>query len=574
VVAIVQEGRVILARGYGQENLSEPSPIDPAVSTFRVGSVAKLFTWTAVMQLVEQGKLDLDEDVNTYLKGMQLPRTYDAPVTLRSLMTHTAGFEEGSLFYLTALDPKQQSSIQATLVRHMAVRVRPPLTMPAYSNYGAALAGLIVEQVSGVPFNDYVRRNIFEPLRMSHTTAEEPLPEAMRAHEVSGYTYSNGSYVRQPFEVIGGWRPAGSASSSAIDMTRFMLAHLQQGEHEGGRILQPGTTELMHTVAFRMDDRIAGMALGFYERSVNGLRIVGHAGDTDFFHTDLILIPERRFGLLISYVGGGDSTIRKGLLKVLANRYFPAPATPPPASSSSDFARGLERYAGSYQPSRRNISDIYKVFNLATQIDVEIDTASRRLLVGSGDGVQQFAPVGADLFQQVGGDRRIAFRVDDNARATHLFFDGTPYNGMERTPWHERPATFLLAVILCVVTFIVALIKLRPRVLTYDSRVSRWVLRIATGTAMLALLIVSALVALIMNADEMFYGVPLALKLVLLLPPVFAVITIALIAATMLSWSRGYWTRSHRFLYTVNCIAAVVLCVLFYQWNVFGWQFG
>lgn len=526
------------------------------------------------MQLVEQGKLDLDTDVNAYLQGMQLPRTFAAPVTLRSLMTHTAGFEEGSLFYLTALDPQQQLSIGETMTRHMAVRVRPPLTLSAYSNYGAALAGLIVEQVSGTAFNDYVRLNIFEPLGMRFSTFEEPLPARLQGHEVGGYEFENGEYVKRPFEIIGGWRPAGSASAPALDMTRFMLAYLQGGEYEGRRILRPETVASMHSTAFRNDERLSGMALGFYEWSVNGLRVVGHAGDTDFFHTELALLPEQQLGLFISFTGGGSSEIRSGLLKALADRYFPRPVQPSPAVPTN-FAQVARQYVGAYQPSRRNISDIYKLMNLAMQIEVASDAAGRLLVGGAGGEKRLFIPVGEHLFQEVGGEQRIAFRVDPSGHATHLFFDGEPYWGAERTPWYESPRLARLLLGFCIVTFIVVPFVLRRCSPHANQRTHGWAVRLANGTSAWALLtIFAAVVTVLSYADAAFYGVPAAIKMVLLLPLIFAAATAIQIGATVKVWADRCWTLSQRLVYTFSGVAAVILCILFYQWNVFGWQFG
>ena len=180
VVTVVKDGQVLFAKGYGYQDVDKKSPVDPRTTLFRIGSTTKLLTWTAVMQLVEQGKLDLDADINRYLKGMQIPAAYGKPITLRHILTHTAGFEEGFLGYLITNDPKDQLPISEALKKHMAARVRPPGEMSAYSNYGAALAGLIVEQVSGVPYNDYISQHIFEPLDMQFATVQEPAPARLQ----------------------------------------------------------------------------------------------------------------------------------------------------------------------------------------------------------------------------------------------------------------------------------------------------------------------------------------------------------------------------------------------------------
>jgi CubicO group peptidase (beta-lactamase class C family) len=275
VLSIVKDGKVLFAKGYGHADLAHGTPVDPRTSMFRIGSVTKLFTWTAVMQLVEQGRLDLDADVNSYLKTFQLPNTYPAPITLRHLLTHTAGFEEGFLGYVIVTDPKDaQRPMAEVLANHIPARVRPPGTMPSYSNYGAALAGLIVEQVSGLPYNGYVQRHIFDSLRMTHSTFEQQ-PQLSAA--VIGYARENGDYVTPPYEYIGGFRPCGGASASALDMARFMLAYLQGGEHEGGRILRAETIQQMRAPQFQLDERFVGIPLGSYLWKKNGSMPTGMA---------------------------------------------------------------------------------------------------------------------------------------------------------------------------------------------------------------------------------------------------------------------------------------------------------
>src|SRR5436305_10468138 len=168
VISVVKDGKVLFAKGYGYSDVEKKKPVSPEDTLFRPGSISKLFTWTSVMQLVEQGKLDLDRDVNDYL-DFKIPATYPKPITLRNIMTHTAGFEE-SVKELFVPEDAKPLPINDYLPRHIPKRIFAPGTTPAYSNYAATLAGYIVERVSGRPFNDYVTENIFNPLKMSHST--------------------------------------------------------------------------------------------------------------------------------------------------------------------------------------------------------------------------------------------------------------------------------------------------------------------------------------------------------------------------------------------------------------------
>src|SRR5215203_1237173 len=241
-VSVVKDGKLFFAKGYGYADLENGIPVDPERTIFRIGSVGKLFTWTAVMQLAEQGKLDLDADINTYL-DFRIPDTYPQPITLKHLMTHTAGFED-RYFERLASDPNELVPPREWLISHMPARVRPPGDCAAYSSYGTSLAGYIVARVSGEPCDQYIQEHILNPLGMVHTTARSSMPPHIRAHTSVGYTYEDGAFQVFPdTSDIGQPRlayadmgqpalvPAGDMQASATDMARFMIAHLQDGRY-------------------------------------------------------------------------------------------------------------------------------------------------------------------------------------------------------------------------------------------------------------------------------------------------------------------------------------------------------
>src|SRR6056297_2344945 len=217
-VAVRHRGELIFARGYGYQDVEHQIPVDPATTLFRPGSTSKLFTWVAVMQLVEQGRLDLDADVNTYLETFRI--------------------EDGGFGYLIIDDPDRIMPLAESMKRYQPERVNPPGAQTAYSNYATALAGLIVANVSGTPFNDYVRENIFEPLGMNSSSFEEPLPEDLADDMAISYGLEAGRFVQKPFEIISNFGPAGAMSATATDMVRFGQALLNGGELDGARILE------------------------------------------------------------------------------------------------------------------------------------------------------------------------------------------------------------------------------------------------------------------------------------------------------------------------------------------------
>jgi CubicO group peptidase (beta-lactamase class C family) len=578
VIVVVKDGRVLYSQGYGNANVADHTPVDPATSMFRIGSISKLFTWTAVMQLVEQGKLNLDADVNTYLKGFQIPKAFGKPVTLKDLMTHSAGFEDGALGYLITEDSTRVLPIDVALRIHMPARVRPPGELASYSNYSAALAGLIVQQVSGIPYNDYIRRNILDPLDMRYATMQEPLPADLKTNGVTAYSREKGVFVAKPFEYVGGFRPAGSGSMSAIAMTHFMIAHLQNGQYGNARILQPKTAELMHSRAFANDPRLPGMDLGFYEQRMNGLHVIGHEGDTQYFHSAMFLIPDKNVGIFMSYTGSGAAPLRAGTLQAFFDRYYPAPPPTIPAAPAN-FTQTAQKYAGRYRFARHSSTKIDKVMTLlSAPITVSVLPKTGRLLVtGLGAEPEQFTPVADSLFQQVEGDTRIGFTEDAAGNVTRLSIGALPFMGTERVPWYEVPSLWYAVLSISALFFLSALtslyyrrkeIKLMP---TAEKRAT-WI-SVATAFWCFLTFIVLAVVATSASAT-LVSAIPTSFKVALVMPLILVLLTILLIVAAIGVWRGGYWTAGRRIHFTLITISAISVCLFFNQWNLLGWRFG
>src|SRR6185437_14873092 len=267
-IAVVANGQVIFAKGYGVADVRTHRPVVPDRTLFRVASISKTFTWTAVMQLVQAGKLDLDRDVNDYL-DFKIPEKFGKAITLRNLMTHTAGFEdinEGGM----VKSPSDFLPYRDYLVRHVPGEIFPPGKIVAYSNYGAMLTGYIVERVSGEPFAEYIARHILQPLGMTHSTFDQPLPPALAKDMSKGYTKASDA-TPAPF-LYSQTPPAGALCSTAVDMTHFMIAQLEGGSYGGASIMSPAITRLMHIPQSRMASGMNGFDLGFYQENRNGLR--------------------------------------------------------------------------------------------------------------------------------------------------------------------------------------------------------------------------------------------------------------------------------------------------------------
>lgn len=410
VVVVVKDGHVLLEKGYGYADYANHVPVDPRKTLFRPGSTSKLFTWTAVMQLVEQGKINLDADVNTYL-DFNIPAYHGLPVTMRDLMTHRAGFSETANDLLTYGKPPPP--LGEVLKRYVPPRIFGPSGGPGYSNYGASLAGYIVQRVSGEPFDQYVDEHIFAPLDMHHATFAQPLPANLAPDMSKGY--ETWDKPGPGFEVID-MPPAGALSATGDDMAHFMIAHLQDGRYGSGQILKPQTAELMHTSVTRAFPDLLGNELGFYQQNINGHRVIAHAGDTNFFHTDLSLFLDDNVGVFVSVNAKGKEGLgeflRNRLFEGFADRYFPAPPanlTPlDPATAKAHAAM----IAGPYISTRRSDSTFISLVGLVspTVVTANPDGSITAAPVGESETFTEIKPF---LWQQQNGHDRLEGIVKD-----------------------------------------------------------------------------------------------------------------------------------------------------------------
>ena len=323
-VTVVHDGKILFTRGYGWQDVARRIPMDPARTLIRPGSVSKLVTWTALMQLVEQGKVDLDADVNSYL-DFKIPDREGQKILVRHLLDHRPGFEDRG--GITVEDPKSYLPLREWMRSNIPNRVRPSGVETAYSNYGSALAGYIVERVSGRPFESYVQANIFRPLGMTRSTFLDP-SGALLNDRAQGYKFENGRFVQQPMEYYQNIAPAGSIFATSNDMARFMLAHLNDGAY-GARILKPATARLMRESRSSNTPGLPGFAAGMFVFRETGPRLVGHGGNTTDFHSQLVLAPEAGLGFFVSYTGGqGSYAARTELTNALIGRLFPVSPAP------------------------------------------------------------------------------------------------------------------------------------------------------------------------------------------------------------------------------------------------------
>ncbi len=429
-VLVMKDGQVLFEKGYGFSNVKEKKPVDPNATIFRLASISKLFTWVTVMQLAEQGKVDIDADVNRYL-DFQIRPAFNKPVTLRNLMTHTGGFEE-KITNIIVLDAKKQPTLRDDLLHNQPMRLFPPGEVPAYSNYGVGLASYIVQRVSGEPFEQYVQNHVFGPLKMTHSSFQQPIQNPLTGFVSEGY---RGDTTKKPvgFEML---NPvgAGGLSSTASDMGRFGQALLNGGELDGARILKPETLAQMWTPQFRANEQMPPICMGFYQDWRNGLRWIGHEGDLIAFHSLFFVEPAQKVVLFVSYnSAGGGGRPRPELINAFSDRYFP---DAPPLNVMKNWPAEMREIAGTYQSTRRADSTKLRLSQLGGQATVSVDKDGV-LTVSSFKDLrghpEKYKAVGKDLWQSEDQERIFAIR-DGNGRVVRLAVN-FPGVQLERVPW-------------------------------------------------------------------------------------------------------------------------------------------
>lgn len=435
VVVVVKDGKILTQRGFGYADVASRRPVDPDKTLFRQASISKLVTWTAVMQMVERGKIDLDRDVNAYL-DFKIPDRFGKPVTMRNLMTHRGGFEEVQRG-LNSYDIKDIPTLDVALKRQIPARIFPPGTTPAYSNYGTTLAAYIVQRVSGEPFDIYAQRHIFAPAGMAHASLSQRLPASLQTLVASGYGRGSGKPTR--LELNSFW-PAGGMSASGADMGRFMIAHLA----DGGPLLRPDTAHRMHDTILKSIPALNGMALGFYEQNINGRRALSHAGDTLTFHSQLWLLPNEKVGLYMSMNAAGtdklSGAIRSHLFEAFADRYFPSDRKGEGRVDAATARAHARMMVGTYNKTRRLETSFLKVMEVVGgQISIGLDAQGGLLLKASpalGGQPRHWIEVAPFVWRDRDGPMRLAAQVENGKVVRFGLDSSSPYMLFEPVPWY------------------------------------------------------------------------------------------------------------------------------------------
>lgn len=566
-VTVVRNGEILFAKGYGFADLEAGVAVDPEATLFRIGSVSKLFVWISVMQLVEEGRLDLHADINEYLEGVEIEATWDEPVTMAHLMTHTPGFED-RVVGLFAREEEQLAPLEEILSNQNPLRVRPPGDQPSYSNHGTGMAALVVEAISGQPWTEFIQQRILDPLGMDSTTFAQPLPESLAGRMSKGYADGGDHFEAKEFELVPLY-PVGAASASATDMARLMTTLLQGGRYGDERIVSEETAERMQSALLQVDPAVNTSPHGFMDMSTRGVRIIGHGGDTFWFHTLFALFPEHDLGLFVSYNTDNGGGGRGPLLAAFLDRYF-TPAERP-LEAPEDFAARAALYAGEFRTNRFAHTTLAKLGAVAGAFEVASNEDGELLVFDS-----RFVETAPRVFTERDGERTLVFIEGEDGTMSHFYNSQYPIVTFERVPALEGRSLHLILLVLASGAFLATVLAWPAgwcvrkwfgvgrisgeRVPTF-ARLALWV------TAALLLALVVGVLTTLTDPTDVAFGDVGSVKKVLVLPLVALLPALATMLAAVRLWRRRLGTRTGRLSYTLT-----VLLVLSFYWQLTVWN--
>lgn len=565
-VSVVVDGEMRFASGYGVADAAADRPVRADETRFRIGSVSKSITGTAMMRGIEAGVVDLETDVREYVDDLRLPGPA-GPVTLEHLGTHTAGFEASGAGVF-ARSREDMADLGTTVRSDPPARVRPPGELASYSNYGVALAGYALSSAAGRSFADYVHTEVFEPLGMSRSTVAQPPEDSVAA----GHVMTADGLDTRGFEFVPE-RPAGAVSATATDMGRFMLAHLRGGRVNGEQYLAEETVTSMHAARFRNHPAVNGVGYGFYELSRGDTRIVGHHGDTRLFHSLLALFPERDMGLFVSYNTAGASQAREALFDAFISRFTP-PGDPDPPQPEGRPAKA-DAITGWYRGTRVARTEPDRL--LGAPGSVQVSVAADGTLVTDpviGADRQRWVEVEPLVFQAVDGHERLAFREQDG-EISYMLQGPLGVAGFRPLGPHEHPLGQAATLAVSLLVMLTALLGwaaggVYRRVTDGSSmgRRPRAARYLAGGSALLLLAAPAGLVAAVAQQPVVLYGLPAWTTAAFLLSSLGALGAVAAAVVAGVTWRESFWGPMRRLHYTAVAAAAVLFAWLLWYWNL------
>jgi CubicO group peptidase (beta-lactamase class C family) len=589
-VAVVQNGQVLLKKGYGFASLAPRRPVDPDRTLFRLGSVSEAFTWTGLMKQAEAGRLRLDQPINLYLPERVQVRDqgYDRPVRALDLMAHAAGFEDRSYGRHIERNPRYIRPLDLYLRKERPRRVRPPGQVSSYSSYDAGLAGMAAAWVGGKTFERLMEDDVFVPLGMGRTTFREPrpavaglpapMPETLAADAAEGFRWTPTGFARRPYEYLGQNAPYGAASSTAGDMARYMLALLGGGRLGEVTLYGPRTAQAFRTPILNAPRGVNGWAHGFKVMSLPGGRTgYGLDGETLAFAANMVTAPDLGLGIFVAANTEGARGLTAALPQAVIGEFF-APARPFPRDGSPELAQAPDGFEGRYLSTRRAYSGLQGFVDALRRGAEASVTPDGRLVIRTRTGAEAWVPDGPlseGRFVALQGDERLAFRTADGAAPSFQTGDGAQV--FERAPFWRTARTLGLAASLAAAAAVATLAGVlgRDRRETRENPVqSRAALiqNIQAGLWLTAMVLFGVWLARSQDPAALAYGWP---GVYLVIASACALVAAALTAATLVAlpavWRGGRrvdsWAPLRKLSFTVTAAIYTAFSVLLTLWG-------
>ncbi|MCB0008764.1 MAG: beta-lactamase family protein [Anaerolineales bacterium] len=561
-IVVVQGDEVLHAAGYGLADLAANRPVVVDETVFRFGSVSKLFTAAAVLQLAEQGQLRLDAPANDYLRSLQIPDNGGPPVTVADLLLHTAGFDD-VFFGMHAREAADFESLAAFLTHHMPAQRYPAGTVISYNDHGYSLAGLVVEEVSGQSFESYLDENILGPLGMAGSTFAQPHPAAGTLRMAVGYRFDGA--VNQPYAYdFVNVRPAAALSGPASDMVQFLRLQLNDGQVDGVQVLAPATVASMQTPQFRHHPSLRGRAYGFAEWQENGYQAFYHDGGNPGFLNRLMIIPEANLGYFVTFNGdlyGPATRFHRDFTTQFMDTFLPERAEPIAIQASGTLSEPAALFSGYYREVPAYSHDtLQKLKSLPEQFPVNVE--GNRLQLWGRDYVET-EPL---IFRNAESSSPVVFRTTVASETQQLYAGAGAY---ERVPWYEALPVQLGLIGWFLLTFLSGII------VALSWRSAPGLLRgvLGVGSLLNLLFLVSmALVLLRMDPWQFIYGLPPIVLVLLALPLVTTVLALLLVPLAAAGWRQGEWSWLGRGYLVLASLTALGFPVFLSVWNLLGYK--
>jgi len=559
---MVKDGAVFFSKGYGFANVENQVPFDPKQTIVRAGSNVKTVTALVLVQLAEQGKIDLDADVNQYLTHFQIPDTYDEPITARQLLHYTAGLDN-RFIGIRVENADEILPLSEYFAQRLPDRVRPPGMIRAYNDHEIALAGLLVEEVSGMSYDRYVQEHIFKPLGMDSSFIYLPEGDAKRV--ALGYG-SNGAYPLNYYYLNDA---AGSGFNTTLaDLARYMLMHLGNGKLDGVQVFSENVIEELHNTRFTHHPKLPGIAYAFDEAFWGGRRILAKSGGAPGFTNRMLLLLDEGVGVYFVYNRDSSVPLAGKLERAFMERFFPGNNPVIEPENPAADPREMQRYVGYYmEMNDASVNGIEKVQQLMNQVHVSVD-AQGRLQVFGGSPLR----VDENLFQFSDTGNYVSFRADEAGQIQYFFLARTAFI---RLPWYESYPVQMALLVFSLVTFITALvgwvvtgIKRRGKDYGLSGSLSLLFLGFLVGLGLLF--------GPVFASDEpawaLTFAPPVVLLALLALPLVGIVIALLLARQVVRSWKEkrsGWFVRIHNALILV---ASLSFLFFLHTWNLLGYR--